>query len=52
LVGLRFSTRLSSGRMSCVVARDSGIAKIFSSARVFAAGRSFGIKIGMAFLLL
>ena len=50
LVGMRFRTRICSGRMSCVTARVSFMTKIFSSASVFAAGRPFGIIMGMAWI--
>lgn len=46
LVGIRFSTRMCRGRISCVTARVSPMTKMFSLASVLAAGNPSGILIG------
>ncbi len=47
-VGMRFTMTMSSGRMSCEVARSSVITKMFSCSRAARAGRSEGMLMGMA----
>ena len=45
-MGIRFSSSSFRGRISWVMARVSVMTKIFSSSRVFTAGKSLGILIG------
>ena len=47
MVGIRFSRRIFSGRISCVFARVSVMTNMFSLRSALAAGRSFGMRIGM-----
>ena len=49
--GIRFKIRISSGRISWLMARSSSITKIFSDSKMAFAGRSFCILIGMFFPL-
>ena len=46
-IGIRFRSRICSGRISWVIARVSVMKKMFSFSSVFAAGSLFGILMGM-----
>lgn len=46
-VGMRFSMSILSGRISCVIALVWVMTNMFSDAKVFAAGKEFGILIGI-----
>ena len=49
LIGMRFRMSRRSGRMSWLYARAAFITKMFSPSRTFAAGKLFGILIGIFF---
>ena len=51
LIGMRFSMRIRSGRMSWLYARAAFMTKMFSPSRMLAAGRLLGILIGILYVL-